>query len=150
MTKFFDLDSILHTASKITLPGGVVGKVCKVLIFIALAFAAIAWSVKVVWVSVTALGTLFVLCFVILWRLVSFADRNPQAAILEGAEFLMHEQLRLGTKATPELPATSQDFIEAAPVTLTPEEQETVEQPDPEIPPTLPNHNEGETEVHHG
>ena len=50
MSNSFDLNSILATASKITLPGGVVGKVCKVLIFIALAFAGIAWSVKVVWV----------------------------------------------------------------------------------------------------
>ena len=149
MTNPFDLQSILHTASKITLPGGVVGKACKVLIFISLAFAAIAWSVKVVWVSVAALVMLFLLCFVILWRLVSFADRNPQAAILEGAEFLMHEQLRLGTKANPELSAAAQDFVQETPVTLTPEEQETIQQPDPDTP-QLPDHKDGETEVHHG
>lgn len=149
MTNPFDLQSILHTASKITLPGGVVGKACKVLIFISLAFAAIAWSVKVVWVSVAALAMLFLLCFVILWRLVSFADRNPQAAILEGAEFLMHEQLRLGTKASPELSAAAQDFVQETPVTLTPEEQETIQQPDPDTP-QLPAHKDGETEVHHG
>ncbi|MCK4824110.1 hypothetical protein KA005_50620, partial [bacterium] len=62
MSKSFDLHSILESASKITLPGGVVGKVCKVLIFIAFAFAAIAWSVRVVWISVAALGMLFLLC----------------------------------------------------------------------------------------
>ena len=149
MSNSFDLQSILNTASKITLPGGVVGKVCKVLIFITLAFAAIAWSVKVVWVSVAALGMLFLLCFVILWRLVSFADRNPQAAILEGAEFLMHEQLRLGTKANPELPATAGDFIEATAVTLSPEERKTIQDPDPETP-QLPESADGEKEVHHG
>ena len=115
MIKPFNFQSILHTASKIKLPGGVVGKVCKVLIFIALAFAAIAWSVKVVWVSIAALAMLFILCFIILWRLVSFADRNPQAAILEGAEFLMHEQLRLGTKTNPKLP-TDQKSIQETPI----------------------------------
>ena len=140
---------MLDTASKITLPGGVVGKVCKVLIFIALAFAAIAWSVKAVWVSVTALGMLFLLCFVILWRLVSFADRNPQAAILEGAEFIMHEQLRLGTKANPQLPSTEMDFIEATPVTLSPEERETIQEPDPDTP-QLPESSDSGEEVHHG
>ena len=149
MTTSFDLQSILHTASKITLPGGVVGKVCKVLIVIAFAFAAIAWSVKVVWVSVTGLAMLFLLCFVILWRLVSFADRNPQAAILEGAEFLMHEQLRLGTKASPELPAAAQEFVQETPVVLTPQEQETLEQPDQDTP-QLPDHKDGKTEVHDG
>ena len=101
MTKSIDIHSILDSASKITLSGGVVGKVCKVLIFVALAFAIIAWSVKVVWVSAIALGMLFLLCFPILWRIVSFADRNPQAAILDGAEFITMEQLRLGTKANP-------------------------------------------------
>jgi hypothetical protein len=149
VSKSFDLHSILDTASKITLPGGVVGKVCKVLIFIALAFAAIAWSVKVVWVSVAALGMLFLLCFVILWRLVSFADRNPQAAILEGAEFLMHEQLRLGTKANPQLPAGEEDLIEATPVTLSPEERETIQEPDSDTP-QLPESEDGGEEVHHG
>ena len=149
MNKSIDLRSILDTASKITLPGGVVGKVCKVLIFIALAFAAIAWSVKVVWVSMAALGMLFLLCFVILWRLVSFADRNPQAAILEGAEFIMHEQLRLGTKANPQLPSAEGDFIEATPVTLSPEERATIQEPDPDTP-HLPESSDSEEEVHHG
>ncbi len=149
MTKAFDLQGMLHTASKITLPGGVVGKVCKTLIVAALAFAAIAWSVKVVWVSVTALVLLFVMSFVILWRLVSFADRNPQAAILEGAEFLMHEQLRLGTKASPQLPVTGTDFVEATTVTLTPEEQRTLQQPDLEAP-ALPERTTDAKEVGNG
>ena len=149
MSKSFGLHSILESASKITLPGGVVGKVCKVLIFIALAFAAIAWSVQVVWVSVAALGMLFLLCFVILWRLVSFADRNPQAAILEGAEFLMHEQLRLGTKANPQLPSGEGDIIEATPFTLLPEERETIQEPDLDTP-QLPENENGGEEVNNG
>jgi hypothetical protein len=148
VTVSFDMQSLLQTASKITLRGGVVGKVCKVLIVIAFVFAAITWSVKVVWVSVAALGLLFLLAFVTLWRLVTFADRNPQAAILEGAEFLLLEQLRLGTKAIPELPAHMKDFIEENPVTLSPEDRQTIQQPDPETP-QLPDRATGETEVHH-
>ena len=134
MTDLLNLQSVLQSTSKITLPGGVVGKVCKVIIVIALSFALIAWSVKVVWVAVLALALLFILSLVILWRLVTFADRNPQAAILEGAEFLMHEQLRLGTKSQPQLPGAGSDFIEASPVTLSPEDQRTVQQPDQETP----------------
>ncbi len=134
MTKPFDLQSILHTASKITLPGGVVGKVCKVLIVLAIVFAVIAWSVKVVWVSAAALFLLSAIVSVMLWRLISFAQSNPQAAILEGAEFLMHEQLQLGTKANPKIQVTAKDFAEATPVTLTPEEQKNLQQPDTEIP----------------
>jgi len=134
VTKPFDLQSILHTASKITLPGGVVGKVCKVLIVLAIVFAAIAWSVKVVWVSAAALFLLSAIVSVMLWRLISFAQSNPQAAILEGAEFLMHEQLQLGTKANPKIQVTVKDFAEATPVTLAPEEQKNLQQPDTELP----------------
>ena len=38
--KQFDLKSILHNVAKISLPGGMVGKVCKVLIVVAIAMAA--------------------------------------------------------------------------------------------------------------
>jgi hypothetical protein len=140
---------MFHSASKITLPGGVVGNVCKVIIVLAIASAAIAWSVKVVWVSVAALVLLFILSFVILWRLVTFADRNPQAAILEGAEFLMHEQRRLGTKAQPQLAIGVGDSTEGNPVVLSPDEQRTVLQPDPERP-ALPERTACEMEVRNG
>ena len=149
MTKSIDIHSILGSVSKIKLSGGVVGKVCTVLICIALAVAIIAWSVKVVWVSAIAIGMLFVLCFPILWRIVSFADRNPQAAILDGAEFITLEQLRLGTKAHPQLPLGDGDVIEATPVTLSPEERDTIQQPDSDTP-QLPESEEGREEAKNG
>jgi hypothetical protein len=43
-------------------------------------------------------------CFPLLWRLISFAERHPQAALFEGAEFLAHEQMIMGMKSTPVLP----------------------------------------------
>ncbi|MDP2861863.1 MAG: hypothetical protein Q8N95_03630 [Desulfobacterales bacterium] len=149
MTKSIDIHSILDSVSKIKLSGGVVGKVCTVLICVALAFAIIAWSVTVAWVSAIALGMLFVLCFSILWRIVSFADRNPQAAILDGAEFTILEQLRLGTKAHPQLPSEDCDVIEATPVTLSLEEIDTIQQPDLDTP-QLPESEDGREEVKNG
>jgi hypothetical protein len=130
----FDLQSIIRNVSKIRLPGGMVGKVCTVLIVVAVAIAAIAWSVKVVWVSVLALVLLFLLCFVMLWRVISFADRNPQAAILEGAEFLMHEQMMLGTKLNPQIRDVLEKYMEARPVVLPPGEDKQVVQPDQPAP----------------
>ena len=113
----FDLDKILSSVSKIRLPGGVVGKTCVVLIVIALAMAAIAWSVRVVWISAMALIFIFVLCGIMLWRLITFADRNPKAALLEGAEFLLHEQLlKLGKKDDPTLTVDPKEIIEFNPV----------------------------------
>ena len=131
MGKSFDLQSILHHVSNIRLPGGMVGKVCTVLVIVSLSMAVIAWSVKLVWVSALAVILLFLLCFVMLWRVISFADKNPQAAILEGAEFLMHEQLMLGTKANPEIKAAIEEYAEAHSVTLSPIEEKKALQPDP-------------------
>jgi hypothetical protein len=94
-------------AANIKLPGGVVGKTSSVLIVASLSMALIAWTAKLWWVSLIALAFVFTLCFTMLWRLINFADRNPQAALFEGAEFLAHEQLRLGTKEEPILPASA-------------------------------------------
>lgn len=131
----FHLGSILDKVAKISLRGGVVSKVCIVLIVVALVMGAIAWTVKIVWVSVLAAVLVFVLCFTMLWRLISFADRNPQAAILEGAEFILHEQLlRLGTKELPLLTVDPKDFVEFHPLNLSPEEQKKAQLPD-SVPP---------------
>lgn len=80
------------------------GKVCTVLVVVSVSMAVIAWAAKLVWVSIIALGLLFLLCFPILWKLLNFAEKNPQAALFEGAEFLAHEQMQFGMKTTPILP----------------------------------------------
>jgi hypothetical protein len=92
--------------SKIKLHGGVVGRVCTVLIVVAVAVAAMAWSIHNVWVTSISIFFIFILTFVMLWRVINFAEKNPQAALLEGAEFIRFEEIRLGTKLQPELPAS--------------------------------------------
>jgi hypothetical protein len=85
----------------------VVSKVARVLICACAAAAAIAWAAHDKWISLIALILMFGLCFPMLWRLINFADKNPQAALFEGAQFLAHEKLVFGTKANPVLPADS-------------------------------------------
>jgi hypothetical protein len=60
-----------------------------------------------------------------LWRLINFADRNPQAALFEGAEFLAHEQMRLGTKAVPILPKATSPQQPPETLPLLPDEMST-------------------------
>lgn len=91
----------LERLSNVRLHGGVVTKVTRVLIVASASMAAIAWSAKLWWVSLMALVFVFGLCFPMLWRLINFADKNPQAALFEGAEFLAHERLTMGTKDAP-------------------------------------------------
>lgn len=116
----FNVDRALQRLSKVTLPGGVVGKVTIAVIVASFAFAWVAWSAKNVWIAAGALVAIFALAFPLLWRLISFADRHPQAALFEGAEFLVHEQMVHASKTTPTVPA----------VELEPEEPESVEGPD--------------------
>jgi hypothetical protein len=100
----FDISQILEGISKVKLRGGVVGKVSVVLISTSICIAIIALKSEKMWISVFGMSLIFVFCSVFLWRLVSFADRNPQAALLEGAEFLVHQQMQLGMKSMPALP----------------------------------------------
>ncbi len=125
-----DWETISQHVSKIKLPGGVVGKVCGVLVVACISMGAIACATKLVWLAITAVILIFILCFVMLWRVISFADRNPQAALLEGAEFLVHEQLRLGMKEKPNLSINPKEFIESHPVNLSKIEQQAAQQPD--------------------
>jgi hypothetical protein len=99
-----DFEQMIGSISKVKLRGGVVGKVCTVLIVIAVAAAIIAWVAHAVWVCVLALILLFGTSLPVLLRLLTFADKNPQAALFEGAEFLAHEQMKMGMKSTPILP----------------------------------------------
>jgi hypothetical protein len=96
----------IEKLSKVRLRGGVVGKIATVLVMACPSIAAVAWAAHNVWISLICVLLLFALCFPLLWRLVTFAERNPYAALFEGAELLAHERLRLGTKETPILPST--------------------------------------------
>jgi hypothetical protein len=100
----FNFDRAIDGLSKVTLRGGVVGKVTFAVVLISIVLGVIAYSVSNIWLSAVALGMVFTLSFVMLWRLVNFADKNPQAALLEGAEFLIHQQIIHATKALPSLP----------------------------------------------
>lgn len=100
----FNFDRAIDGLSKVTLRGGVVGKVTFAVSLVSVSMAAIAWTVNNVWLSSVALLMVFVLAFVMLWRLISFADRHPQAALLEGAEFLVHQQIVHAAKTMPVLP----------------------------------------------
>ena len=126
----FDLDSVLQHVSQVRLKGGMVGKICQVLIFVAVAAALISWSVPVVWVAFASLLLLFGLCSMVLWRLLNLAEKNPQAALMEGAEYLIHEQMMIGTKDTPLIPVSPVDVTESAPVILGKDEIKQINQPD--------------------
>jgi len=134
----FNFDRAIDGLSKVTLRGGVVGKVTFAVVFGSFALAAIAWSVSNIWLSAAALAMVFTLMFVMLWRLISFADRHPQAALLEGAEFLVHEQIVHATKTLPTLPLKEIEQVQPEAVEGPSANPELAQIPDQEVQ-ALPN-----------
>jgi len=126
----FNLDSIIQNVSKLTLKGGLAGKICHVLIYVALSMAAIVWSVKLPSVAFISLGMIFVLTITVLWRLINLADKNPQSALMEGAEFLLHEQMMIGTKQQPQIPVSESEVVESSLVELSEIERQELNQPE--------------------
>ena len=135
------LQGLMSGVTKIRLRGGLIGKVCTVLIADVLAMAvmigsaAIIGSIYIILLSALGMVLSFILVYIMVGRLIGFAERNPHAAIFEGAELLMYEQLMLGTKENPQLKDEIEKHIEMNTVKLLPEEMKQASEPDqPESP----------------
>lgn len=98
------LDQLVRSAARIKFPAGAFGKTCMLVAIFALACALIAWAARNPYVSSLALIIVAAVAFYALKRAFDFADKNPSAAILEGAEFVKHEQIQLAAKGVPVLP----------------------------------------------
>ena len=105
------LGPTLERLGRIRFGRGVVGRTTFALIVALVVLGVIAWrladaTVVLVQVLLAALALgvigLFVLYFV---RIMRFADANPMAATLEGAEWIQLEQIRLAAKGLPNPPA---------------------------------------------
>lgn len=94
---------LLDKVAKVKLRGGVVGKLSLVMMIAAGSMAVMAWVASNVWVSGGMGLLLFLLVLILGLRLVNFADKNPRAALFEGAELLLHEQLTIGMKGLPQI-----------------------------------------------
>lgn len=135
----FNIDSAINGVSKVTLRGGVVGKVTFAVVIVSLALAAIAWSIANIWLSAAALCMVFTLALVMLWRVINFADRHPQAALLEGAEFLAHEQIVHAAKSLPNFSPQQIEQVQPEAVEGPSADPQLAQRPDDEEPSLLQN-----------
>ena len=90
--------------SKIKLPTGAFGKTCWTLFGLAIAFAVIVVAVQNAGVAYAAIGAILILGGYVFHRLFNFIEKNPSAALLEGAEFTRHEQFIMSAKNLPAIP----------------------------------------------
>jgi hypothetical protein len=110
-----------NTIQKIKIPGGMVGKISGVLMITAIAVAAMVVSTRNIWVALVAIVLLLAVVLVLGLKLIDFANTNPQAALMEGAEFLLHEQITLGTKSHPVIPDNPANRTEPPPALPAPD-----------------------------
>ena len=92
------LDKVLQRASQVKLSGGLVGRVCTVLFVACIALGTIGALSKSDLIMGAAIIAIDLLLFPMLWKIITFAENNPGVALLDGAQLLKHEQLRLASK----------------------------------------------------
>lgn len=112
-----DLEKALQSVARVRLSGGVVGRVCQVVMVVSVCFVALAsWSGNA-WIRAGGIAAVFLFAFPLLWRAVNFAERNPYAAMLDGADLLLHQRMMLGTKAQPTIPGAPEVIVEETALT---------------------------------
>jgi hypothetical protein len=124
-----DFGKLLKSAQKVKLAGGLVGRLSMVLIVSATSLAAIVVAVREPWIALTAILALCGLVGILGWKMIGFANKNPKAALLEGSEFLLHQQMEYQFKGQ-EPQIIDPDSLISDPARTLPALLEPPEQPD--------------------
>lgn len=119
-------------ASKVKLPGGIVGKISYILMAALGAIAVIGFSTKSEIFGFIALGVIPIIVLLPVWWLIRFAEKRPEVAILEGAEFLVYHQIELAQKGVGILPDAPPEPPEGTERLPSPQDIEVAMLPDPE------------------
>jgi hypothetical protein len=125
-----DLDKILERVSRVKLTGGLVGRVCTVALVYSVVIGVLGALSRNEWVMGGAVVAILVIVFPMLWRVINFAEKNPQVAILDGAQFLKHEQLVLASKGVPEITVIPEAQIQEQPALPSPAQVASANKPD--------------------
>lgn len=91
-------DKALESIKSIKLTGGIFGKTNLLLMVLCVSASAVCIKISVWWVALPIMLLVIGLVFYALKRCFDFADSNPQAAIMDGAELLVHERMVHATK----------------------------------------------------
>ena len=102
-----------ESISRIRVGRGVAGKLCTIVLVVVFVLGALAFRLNDFYVTIGFGGIIILFAFYVIIRILSFADKHPDVAILEGAEFLIyHGKMSLGTKELPSPPKSAQIPVE--------------------------------------
>jgi len=110
-----DITKALESIQRVKLRGGVVGKMTLLLIVVACVLGAVCFTIGNPHYIIVIVIIVSALVFYGMKRCFDFAEKHPQAAIMEGAEFLVHEQLLHASKETPRIEAQLNQEIDHEP-----------------------------------
>ena len=94
----------LESLKSIKLNGGIFGRVALTCIFLVTGVSWVCRGANNVWLIFVLMIFMMSIVFYLLKRCLDFAESNPQAAIMDGAELLQHD--RLVREATRQGPVT--------------------------------------------
>ena len=122
------IKKLLPLASQLKLGKGVVAKIVPVVWVSILVLGAIALKTQNPWLEGAIVAAIIVLCPVLMFKTLSYAERNPGIALLEGGELITFQrEFGRESKARPvsvpvdqlpliEIPAEDVTQIEPSPV----------------------------------
>jgi hypothetical protein len=87
------IDKAIESLKSVRLRGGVFGKVTLLLIVLAIGVCTVAFKSDLWGLTLGLMLPLMGIVFYALKRTFDFAEANPQAAVMEGAELLHHEKI---------------------------------------------------------
>lgn len=99
-----DLEKILQRVGNVKLRGGIFGKMTWAVIVICICVTVLAYSTENLYISSATIVLMMAFALYFFSRLLNFAERHPQIAILDGSEFLVHEQILHAAKGQGVIP----------------------------------------------
>jgi hypothetical protein len=99
------IDKLMRSVQLVNVRGGIFGKTTVLLIVLCICVAAVSIKAGVWWLSLALMLPLMALMVYAIKRVFDFAERHPQAAIMDGAQFLIHERIVHARKGVEILPS---------------------------------------------
>ena len=100
----FNFEKALESIKTIKLKGGIFDKTTTLLIVLCLCVATVCVSTSMWQITLILMLPLMLMIFYAFKRCIDFAEKNPYAAIMDGAELLVHEKILHGKKGQDEIP----------------------------------------------
>lgn len=142
-----DIPKALERLKSVNFKGGIFGKTTTILVVLCICVSAVCIATRVWWMALVLILPLMAMVFYTLRRCFDFAENHPEAAIMEGAEFLMHEKLHFAQKYQTEDPGLISAVIDHSPPEIPIEEIAAPDSPPDDADETLSPEDDQEKEV---